>query len=432
MKFFAQGIRIVESHESPNNTSGGSTETNVPVDLEIATQGGIVAGQPVLVVPYEMILTGTKAREELGPIPKAEESLKENLPSFYLMVKLLKECERGTSSMWYDWLNSLPWWFCNGSSLMEPCWEFLPKPVSRLVQQEHKRFQDFVKALQNATCLSPRIRKDEALLHWAFCVVSTRSIPLTQRGLNYTDAQLIPNADMFNHAHASQASIKLETDPTSGNCLAVATRNISAGNPLRRSYDNSSPSHLLARYGFVDEMSPVVPCLFHIDNPTNEVCRVGYDSSRMVFYKDSGEVAQEVWDVLLYHLVLDQFASGRVDDNTGDKNRPRDRRALFDAIVNQKASTKKKIHAKYYLETSQALRSHVKTVLKELDGFLDKASTAGTDTTDTNPRLFLITRHNLFLKQVFSRVHARLFSQKSSSVPPEEEAQKVWEQLQKY
>ena len=102
MKFFAQGIRIVESHESPNNTSGGSTETNVPVDLEIATQGGIVAGQPVLVVPYEMILTGTKAREELGPIPKAEESLKANLPSFYLMVKLLKECERGKSSMWYD------------------------------------------------------------------------------------------------------------------------------------------------------------------------------------------------------------------------------------------------------------------------------------------------------------------------------------------
>lgn len=469
MKFFAQGIRTVTSRDGSysngNNYSGinpNAPEADVPADLEVATQRGVVSGQPVLMVPYEMILTGTKARKELGPVPEAEEALKGDLPSFYLMVKLLKECERGVQSTWYHWLNSLPWWFCNGSSLTESSYELLPKVVRRLVGQEHTRFRVFAKAVSDAQSLSPRIRQDEALVHWAFCIVRTRSLPFNSPRLNYTDAQLIPNADMFNHSHVSMASISLETDPSTGNCLAVATKNVPGGHPLRRSYVYGDPSELLARYGFVDEQSPVVPSLYHIDNPSPEVRRVGYDPSKLVFGTVSGDIAQEVWDVLLYHVVLDQSTSGRADDSASDKNRARDQRKFLEAVqagsattsnngsnaINANPAAKKifnAIHAKYYSETAQALRNHVDATLHELEDSLRKATPGvGNNVTDSDPRLFLVNRHNAMLQQVFARVKQRLLNQKMSPTSSSGAAaavtplnnvdsnQDVWGMLQKY
>ena len=35
-----------------------------------------------------------------------------------------------------------------------------------------------------------------------------------------------------------------------------------------------------------------------------QVLDLGYEWSRMLFYKDTGEVSEEVWDVILYDKVL--------------------------------------------------------------------------------------------------------------------------------
>jgi hypothetical protein len=410
-RFFASGIRFVYSKNNHNissanvnanfNANANADTDNVPLDLEVATNNNLVAGQPVLLVPYDVILTGSKAREELGPIQHVENLLealraKDHLPYFYLMVKILKECQKGTGSPWYDWLDSLPWYISNGSCMTELCCDLLLPLVGNLVRQEQLRFLQFFGALENVECLSPRFRKDQALAKWAFAVVYTRSIPLLDgrqnRFFSKHDAQLIPNADMFNHGTAD-ASIDIRIDADTGNCLAVTTRNVPAGSPLRLSYNNptNDSSYLFARYGFVDETSSVIFCMLVIENPTKDVCEMGYDTSKMLFDTRTGEASQEVWDVILYHKVL--------------QGQKQDQHNFYKAHTTRNAVSKQEIHSRYYSQTVLALKRHVEDVLNKLEKLLNKASRADRN---AHPRLPLIIQHSEFVKNAFLRVQARL------------------------
>ena len=39
---------------------------------------------------------------------------------------------------------------------------------------------------------------------------------------------------------------------------------------------------------------------------TPELVNLGYDFSKMLFYKDTGDISEEVWDVVLYDKILKQ------------------------------------------------------------------------------------------------------------------------------
>ena len=175
-----------------------------------------------------------------------------------------------------------------------------------------------------------------------------------------------------------------------GNCYAYTTVDVPAGSPLRISYgDPTNPSHFFARYGFLDESSPATFCKIML-TPSTQLVNMGYDTSRMLFYKDTGDVSEEVWDVLLYRVL--------------ESDKP-NQQTFYEAHMNGDAATKQSMHEHYYGETSAALRDHVDSFLRQLEVLSAKAE--GKDY-NQHPRLPLILRHNEFVKETFLAVRSHL------------------------
>jgi len=91
---------------------------DVYVEINVDTP----SGSPVLYVPESLILSSSKAMDELRTpeMYEAEQQLINNsngdesdLQRYYLMLKILVEIQKGTDSNWYQWLNSLPRYFSN-------------------------------------------------------------------------------------------------------------------------------------------------------------------------------------------------------------------------------------------------------------------------------------------------------------------------------
>ena len=170
-----------------------------PMDVGVITTENLPKGSPVLLVPTDMILSGRRVREEeFGPIPVAEEVLhstneSDQLPQWYLMVKVLTEYQRGVDSPWYPWLNSLPRFFSNGASMTHLCCsECLPPLVGMLAIRERTRFSRFFRALRDVEFLDDSIKQNRKLAKWAFAVVYTRLVEDATTG----DVKVVPMADM--------------------------------------------------------------------------------------------------------------------------------------------------------------------------------------------------------------------------------------------
>jgi hypothetical protein len=108
----------------------------------------------------------------------------------------------------------------------------------------------------------------------------------------------------------------------------------------------------------------------------------------MLFYKDTGEVAPEVFDVLLYVIL-------------GEKSDRTEQRDFYNACISQDEATKSAYHQQYAYETSSRLKEHVDSFLDELDELSTKAQTKSLE---THPRIPLILAHNEFVKQTFLKV----------------------------
>ena len=124
--------------------------------------------------------------------------------------------------------------------------------------------------------------------------------------------------------------------------------------------------------------------------PTAQLKDMGYDYSRMLFYKETGDVSEEVWDVLLYQ----QLAGNRDVQQQ-----------LYNAHMNGDAEQKRQIHQQYFPQTSEALLQHIDTFLKQLD----ELSSKGVGKSEMeHPRLPLIIKHNQFVKETFLQVRQRI------------------------
>ena len=99
----------------------------------------------------------------------------------------------------------------------------------------------------------------------------------------------------FNHGHPAEVIIGYDNQ---GNCNMYLTADVQANSPLRLSYGSpTNPSRLLATFGFLDESSPATYCKIMTANPSQKLVDMGYDFSRMLFFKDDGGITEEVWDV---------------------------------------------------------------------------------------------------------------------------------------
>lgn len=353
------------------------------VDWSVMTTQPLAEGSPVLSVPGNMILSATGARQELGQVQAAEDLLGrlgdgDHFPQFYLFLKILTEYERGDESPWFPWLNSLPRLFNSGAAMTPFCYDCLPPLVASLAMEERVRFINFYQALKQADFLSEETKQNRDLAKWAYNVVYTRSFEM------YGETRIVPMADMFNHGTETEIDFSYDEE---GNCIVYATRDVPAGSPLRMSYgDPTNPSRLFATYGFLDETAPATFCKIMNIKPSSELRDIGLDFSRMLFYKDTGGVSQEVWDVLLYQVLA------------SDKDT---QKAFYEAHMTGDMETKTAIHQHYFLETSSALKKHVDTFLKQLDELSRKTLTRDLN---EHPRIPLILRHNEFVKTTFLRV----------------------------
>eukprot|EP00534_Pseudo-nitzschia_fraudulenta_P003338 CAMPEP_0201121830 /NCGR_PEP_ID=MMETSP0850-20130426/5620_1 /ASSEMBLY_ACC=CAM_ASM_000622 /TAXON_ID=183588 /ORGANISM="Pseudo-nitzschia fraudulenta, Strain WWA7" /LENGTH=457 /DNA_ID=CAMNT_0047388385 /DNA_START=256 /DNA_END=1629 /DNA_ORIENTATION=+ len=394
-------------------------------DISAVTDVDIPAGQPVLGIPANMILSSSSSKEELeamsdsldeeiynsdaGGIRKAVDLLSrlgagDTVPKFYLFLKVLLEYTRGTESPYYPWLDSLPRLYYNSVSMTDFCYECLPPLVFSLSRRERVKFDNFHDALKkiDSRIFPEDLKSDkDGVLKWAFNVVHTRCFSGNQNG-NSGDGngigesvapgeeqRIVPMADMLNHGTETDVEISYDEE---GNCNVYSVRDIPAGSPLQISYGcPTNPSEFFATYGFLDETSPATFCKIMNIQPTPELKTIGLDFSRMLFFKDTGDISAEVWDVLLYSKVL--------SNDIETKN------AFYEAHVNGDEDTKNAIHQQYMDRTSKELKSHVDTFLEQLDGLQAKA-----DDKDWNehPRLPLILRHNEFVRSTFENVKLRL------------------------
>ena len=92
---------------------GFQLTTDDGYDYYAITTQDLAAGQPVLCVPEQLILSSNKAMAELrtNDMDQAEKILysvngESEIRQYYLMVKILVEYEKGEESPWFPWLNS--------------------------------------------------------------------------------------------------------------------------------------------------------------------------------------------------------------------------------------------------------------------------------------------------------------------------------------
>lgn len=359
------------------------------VDISVMTTQDLPAESPVLFVPAEMILSSFGAMQEIGRMEAAEDRLvsvkaSDHVPQFYLFLKILREYELGDESPWFPWLNSLPRYYSNGASMTPFCFDCLPALAGNLAQMERIKYIQFFQALKSVDFLSQDVKTNKRLTKWAFSVVYTRGFE-TPDG----DFKIAPMADMFNHGTETEVEMRYDDD---GNAYVYTTTDVPAGSPLRVSYgDPTNPSHLLARYGFLDKSSPATFCKIMISRPSQELINLGYDHSRMLFYKDTGDVSPEVFDVLLYQSL---------------ESDPETQKAFYEAHMNGDEETKQAIHEYYYDQTAAALQEHIQTFLRDLEKTIYIGSNSDVN---EHPRLPLILSHNLFVKETFEKVQAKLF-----------------------
>mmetsp|Transcript_4581 Transcript_4581/g.10053 ORF Transcript_4581/g.10053 Transcript_4581/m.10053 type:complete len:468 (+) Transcript_4581:154-1557(+) len=368
-----------------------SEELDGFLDVSAMTTQDIPAGSPVVYVPAEMILSSNNVMEEFGRIQEAEQLLRDSgyeseIRQYYLMLKILAELEKGQDSPWFPYLNSLPRYYSTGASMTLFCYTCIPPLLASLCKKERARLNN-LSVKRPVSFLSNDIKGNVKLWKWAYQVVYTRGF---ESNNGSGDFCIAPMADMFNH-HGYEPEIALAYDE-GGNCYAQTTYDVSANSPLRMSYgDPTNPSSLLARYGFLDESAPATFCKLLPSHVSEEMKNLGCAHDRMLFYKDTGDLTEEVWDILLY------MALGENDDVATQQQ-------FYQAHAGGDYATKQSIHEQYYPLTAAKLSDHIETFLDELDTLERKGEYGGKVAADDHPRLPLIMRHNEFVKKTFLTV----------------------------
>lgn len=393
------------------DSNGNSNDNND--DIAMATMVDITAGTCILYVPSLAVISSTNVQQEYHPpmLFKKPEQLLDNLLTtsgsssssssdqyslFYLFFKLLIEYERGTQSDWYTYLNSLPRLYNTGSSLTPSCYDCLSPLAAKLCMEQRVRCINMRQALKTIPqeiltqyVTSETLTNDE-LLKWIYNVVETRSVIVNEG----KERILVPMVDMFNHA-SNGHEVELTYDVTSGDCYMYTITDVPAQSTLHTSYGeyhHTNPSATFAKYGFIDTSCIASYCKMMNIIPSTELRNIGLSYSRMLFYRDTGDISEEVYDVLLYQIL-------------SENSNWQAQREFYTACTTNDTQLKSDYHAMYMSQTMIKLKNHVDTFLQDLDDLYDKARTKDAM---KHPRLPLILAHNDYIRSTFITVKDKI------------------------
>jgi hypothetical protein len=334
------------------------------------------------------------------------------------------EYEAQENSAYLPWLDSLPRLHFSAVSMTDFCYECLPPLVFNLSRAERLKFDNFVQVLKNVDLVSDAVKSNEEVLKWAFNSVYTRTY-CEKEGQYEGDVALVPYADMLNHAAVPETELYFDDE---GNCMVYTLVDVPANSPLRISYgDPTNPSFLFARYGksntilyvlfvsalvyifdsltiyhcafsgFMDESSPAGFCKMMDIPKSEENVAMGMDPTKMLFYHETGDMSQEVLDVVLYAKVL---SDKKYTQDAGDV-----KRQFYEAHMSGDEQTKAQIHEMYRYEVMNEILNHCDTFLELLGRLEEKGYSKSFD---EHPRLPVILQHNELVKQTFLKVKANL------------------------
>mmetsp|Transcript_8003 Transcript_8003/g.18600 ORF Transcript_8003/g.18600 Transcript_8003/m.18600 type:complete len:454 (+) Transcript_8003:35-1396(+) len=388
--------QITDSEDETEN------DDNIGLELKELVEPGTV----LLKVPRSIVFDALCIRKELEDespekVQKAlkaleQSGLNQHKDGFFIFVKVLKCCQRGDSSLWSPYIQSLPQNFVEFSPTEKSC---LPYYAKYVADYQEEKFDAFCKAAVESGLVesveSDSDDDDFNQARWAFCAISSRFWKTssteeetaaimkgeTGGGDNVDDAtsELVPVGDMFNHREPPNVAITHEGDYVNfvykGNTEKDAETKelyITYGQP-------SNPHRFLGIFGFVpiDDMPNVWSHVVYNNNPfTNDV-------ENMVFRAQDGHVPKKVWDAVLYALLEPRHPTNEPPEFTEEQ------------------------HKKYRSYTADILQTHIANQLQELAVLREKIKTieAIGMTTSNTKNIPLVRQHNEFLTDVFTKAH---------------------------
>ena len=401
-------------YSSSSSNDDANNDINDDGDIAMATMVDITAGTCILYVPSMAVISATSVHREFGrDLFEKPENLLSNLLTtsgsssssssssdqytlFYLFFKLLIEYERGTGSDWYTYLNSLPRLYNTGASLTPSCYDCLPPLAAKLCMEQRVRCINMRQALKTIPTdtlheyVSVETLANDELLKFIYNVIETRSVMVNDG----KERILAPMVDMFNHA-SNGHEVELTYDVTSGDCFVHTITNVPSGTVLHTSYGeyyHTNPSATFAKYGFIDTSCISSYCKMMNIIPSTELRNIGLSYSRMLFYSDTGDVSEEVYDVILYQIL-------------SETSNWQGQREFYTACITNDTELKSEYHAMYIGQTMMKLKNHVDTFLKDLDDLYDKARAKDVM---KHPRLPLILSHNNYIQSTFMTVKDKI------------------------
>eukprot|EP00522_Entomoneis_paludosa_P018013 CAMPEP_0172442488 /NCGR_PEP_ID=MMETSP1065-20121228/2889_1 /TAXON_ID=265537 /ORGANISM="Amphiprora paludosa, Strain CCMP125" /LENGTH=455 /DNA_ID=CAMNT_0013192351 /DNA_START=125 /DNA_END=1492 /DNA_ORIENTATION=- len=385
----------------------GITPENFALDSQSNNWRGVAtqdapAGSRALLVPGALRLTSQNAQQEdfahLDPMQVLEEWIPgthsdgdAQIPlacHFYLFLKILQEYDQGAESPYLAWMNALPRKFSTALTFSELEMDCLPPFVKILANKDRHNYQLFTQALQqlDVPSISDETKYNSDATQWAFQVVFTRARAA------FGHAEIIPMSDMLNHNAQPNVAVQYDDE---GNVHMVLQQDVVAGQELYKCYGQpTNPSRYFATFGFFDASPPATYCKLCPDmEPTPELVNLGFDYNRLVFGVEQGEVAPEVWDVVLYLLL-----------ETID---PSAQQQFYQAHLQGDDDTKNAIHQHFMGQSIAALLQHIDSTLDELaecQETMDEQGGMGL----LHENLPMIRRHNDFVRQTFLKVQKNL------------------------
>lgn len=364
----------------------------------------------LVTIPSKLVLSSQKIQSEFSKDPSlffpAIQLLKSagfsnQIPQFYLYIKLLIEYEKNSTSFWYQWIQSLPRNFDTAICMNEMEMDCLPPiayTIAKTWRLQYNAFNDAIQVIPQNDIISESMKSNKNVLEWAYNVVFTRCWCYTGEedstiGINKNNRRkdvrvdLVPLGDMFNHGEDENIRIDYDSDD---NVIISLRSDMNRGNPLLLSYGKeTNPYHFLTIFGFVDEYQSEIFCQLFPNHDDSSMMR--FDTSKMVFRTKDGAISNAVWDFILYTILKAQV--------------PDDLTIFNEAHVNDNKEMKAFLHSKYHLESCICLKNHVDQTIRDMNDLRMKMDRLDDE---QNSRIIMIRKNNKQVTRTFQKVKSRL------------------------
>lgn len=204
----------------------------------------IPAGEPVLAIPHERLLTHTLASR--SPIGRAlERAGIDPADAHTCLAAFLIAEARDRGSRWRPYLDALPTSYPHMPCFLDDVTLALLDGTSARARVDRQR-ADLAATLARLRAVPALADLGAAELAWARLTVLTRVFRLVIDG-RAVDA-LVPMADLLEHAPAPEAGWAF--DDVQRALVVTTVADVVAGAPVRQSYGAKSDARLFVNYGF--------------------------------------------------------------------------------------------------------------------------------------------------------------------------------------